>query len=249
MKIYNLPSFTTVLEFLTMHALNTGRLLRARPPFLPSSLPPLTLKTQNLPQGGTPDILSAARQVLIDWNHHKIPFYSDPPTLHASHVPSTLHLKNGTEQVAPGAEMTGYAQIVDELGTPFVLDGLFGDDADADADAEMMDVEDEVDGGMQIDDEPYVRHTSSFFFFQNKTERSALLCPCALCRSNPRKRAHSPPANASAPAPNKRPRRLSQRTVPLPSASSAIHSRRARRKQHKLKLMRERTGGVTNMEV
>ena len=33
MKIYNLPSFTTVLEFLTMHALNTGRLLRARPLF------------------------------------------------------------------------------------------------------------------------------------------------------------------------------------------------------------------------
>jgi nuclear GTP-binding protein len=30
MKIYNLPVFATALEFLTMLALNTGRLLRAR---------------------------------------------------------------------------------------------------------------------------------------------------------------------------------------------------------------------------
>ena len=34
MKIYNLPTFNTALEFLTMLALSTGRLLRARPPFL-----------------------------------------------------------------------------------------------------------------------------------------------------------------------------------------------------------------------
>ena len=147
MKIYNLPSFTTVLEFLTMLALNTGRLLRVR--FLSSLLSLLPTNNQQLTQGGTPDILSAARQVLIDWNHHKIPFYSDPPTLHASHVPSTIHLNDGTEQVVPGAEMTGCAQIVSELGTPFVLEGLFGD-ADADA---MMDVEDEVSGDMQIDDD------------------------------------------------------------------------------------------------
>ena len=162
MKIYNLPSFTTVLEFLTMLALNTGRLLRVR--FLSSLLSLLPTNNQQLTQGGTPDILSAARQVLIDWNHHKIPFYSDPPTLHASHVPSTIHLNDGTEQVAPGAEMTGCAQIVSELGTPFVLEGLFGD---ADADAGMMDVEPSEDavatmdvedevrdgGGMQIDNE------------------------------------------------------------------------------------------------
>ena len=45
--------------------------------------------------------------------------------------------------------MTGCAQIVSELGTPFVLEGLFGD-ADADA---MMGVEDEVSGDMQIDDD------------------------------------------------------------------------------------------------
>ena len=60
--------------------------------------------------------------------------------------------------------MTGCAQIVSELGTPFVLEGLFGD-ADADAGmmdvepsedvAATMDVEDEVrdGGGMQIDNE------------------------------------------------------------------------------------------------
>ena len=50
--------------------------------------------------------------------------------------------------------MTGYAQIVDELGTPFVLEGLFGG---ADAEPSAMDVEDDDDdnegGIMQIDDE------------------------------------------------------------------------------------------------
>ncbi len=42
-------------------------------------------------QGGTADILSTARQVLIDWNHHKIPFFTKLPTprrtrpIHAAH--------------------------------------------------------------------------------------------------------------------------------------------------------------------
>ncbi|KAF7976886.1 hypothetical protein HWV62_5429 [Athelia sp. TMB] len=53
-KIYNLPQFTSTLEFLTMFSLSSGRLLK----------------------GGTPDILSAARQVLTDWNHQKIPYFS-----------------------------------------------------------------------------------------------------------------------------------------------------------------------------
>ena len=73
--------------------------------FLSSLFSLLPTNNQQLTQGGTPDILSAARQVLIDWNHHKIPFYSDPPVLHASHVPSTIHLNDGTEQVAPGATL------------------------------------------------------------------------------------------------------------------------------------------------
>ncbi len=75
-------------------------------------------------------------------------------------------------QVAPGAEMTGQAQIVSALGAPFVLEGLFGEadaeamdaepDAELAADAMGMDVENDaeratttaaVDGGMIVDDD------------------------------------------------------------------------------------------------
>ena len=66
-------------------------------------------------------MLSAARHVLIDWNHQKMPFFSERPTLHAAHIPSTIAGSGG--RVAPGAETTGQTQIVNALGTPFVLEG------------------------------------------------------------------------------------------------------------------------------
>jgi hypothetical protein len=72
-----------------------------------------------------------------------------------------------------------------------------------------MDVE---DGGMQIDDDEEHYNASP---------------------SNPRKRAHSPTddadANPDASRTPKRLRRLAVRTASLPSASTAIHSRRAER--------------------
>ena len=158
--------------------------------------------------------------------------------------------------------MTGCAQIVSELGTPFVLEGLFGD-ADADAgmmDVELsedaaatMDVEDEVrdgggGGGMQIDSEG-----SSPYGFIHSIPLSSwklFLIDERDCRSNPRKRAHSPTNDEDVDPSPKRARRLALRTVPLPSAiTSAIHSRRTRRK---LKLIRERkrdNSTNTTMEV
>ena len=45
MKIYNLPTFNTTLEFLTMLALSTGRLLKARLPFLTL---PITTNTKKI---------------------------------------------------------------------------------------------------------------------------------------------------------------------------------------------------------
>ncbi|KAI0315678.1 P-loop containing nucleoside triphosphate hydrolase protein [Amylostereum chailletii] len=137
MKIYNLPDFTSALEFLTMLALNTGRLLK----------------------GGTPDILAASRVVLADWNHQKIPFFTVPPTIHPSLVPSTL--PGASDQVAPGAEATGQAQILTELGKPFTLEGLFGDaDAAMDQDGFVPDTEDSMqiegdveEGTMTIDED------------------------------------------------------------------------------------------------
>jgi len=149
--------------------------------------------------------------VLVDWNHHKIPFFSAPPALHASHVPSTVR-GSGPSFVAPGAETTGNAQILSALGAPFVLEGLFGE-----ADAEAMDAAEDagmdvVEGGdMQIDDEEEIPS---------------------------RKRAHSPPAgledgdgdrdDAAFRAP-KRLRRLAVRSASLPTAAIAVRSRRAER--------------------
>ncbi|KAF9232232.1 P-loop containing nucleoside triphosphate hydrolase protein [Melanogaster broomeanus] len=116
-KIYNLLEFSNTLEFLTMLALSSGRLLK----------------------GGTPDVLSAARQVLMDWNHQKIPYFSVPPSIHPSSIPSTVPNTGGS--VAPGAETVGQAQILTEFSKPFELAGLFGAaDAGAFGDASVQEV-------------------------------------------------------------------------------------------------------------
>ncbi|KAH9946725.1 hypothetical protein B0H21DRAFT_742131 [Amylocystis lapponica] len=136
-KIYNLPQIGSTLEFLTMLALTTGRLLK----------------------GGTPDILAAARHVLMDWNHQKIPYFSVPPTIHPSSVPSTVP-GTGAQIVAPGAENVGQAQILNEFSKPFTLEGLFGV-ADAGAfggnsgpDAMVLEPEDDGVNGMDEDVTP-----------------------------------------------------------------------------------------------
>ncbi|KII90402.1 hypothetical protein PLICRDRAFT_38926 [Plicaturopsis crispa FD-325 SS-3] len=98
-KIYSLPEFSSTLEFLTMLALTSGRLLK----------------------GGTPDIIAASRHVLMDWNHQKIPYFSVPPAIHPSSIPTTIDAV-----IAPGAENVGQAQILTELSKPFELSGLFG---------------------------------------------------------------------------------------------------------------------------
>ncbi|KAF8876800.1 hypothetical protein CPB84DRAFT_382967 [Gymnopilus junonius] len=106
-KIYNLPESSSTLEFLTMLALTNGRLLK----------------------GGTPDLNSAARQVLTDWNQQKIPYFSLPPSVHPSLIPSTVASTRSGEEapvVAPGAENVGQAQILSQFSKPFELEGLFG---------------------------------------------------------------------------------------------------------------------------
>jgi len=123
-----------------MLVLSTGRLLKASLVSLPSSLP--SFKTYKTLSSGPSDILSATCQVLIDWNHQKIPFFSEPPALHAAHEPFTVPGSDG--QVARDAEMTGHAQIVSAFGASFVLGGLFGE-----ADAVAMDAK--QDSGLAVD--------------------------------------------------------------------------------------------------
>ncbi|KIJ67353.1 hypothetical protein HYDPIDRAFT_173921 [Hydnomerulius pinastri MD-312] len=125
-KIYNLPEFSNTLEFLTMFALSNGRLLK----------------------GGTPDILSGARQILMDWNHQKIPYFSVPPIIHPSSIPSTVPVAGGGGVIAPGAESVGQAQILTQFSKPFELAGLFGAaDAGAFGDAPVQEVAMEDDSG------------------------------------------------------------------------------------------------------
>jgi nuclear GTP-binding protein len=97
--IYNLPPFTSTLDFLTMLALSSGRLLK----------------------GGTPDILTSAQHVLTDWNHQKIPYDSTPPAIHHSSVPSTAP---GAEKVGQSAIVDAFS--MSELDGLDRLDGLFG---------------------------------------------------------------------------------------------------------------------------
>ncbi|KAH8113135.1 P-loop containing nucleoside triphosphate hydrolase protein [Phellopilus nigrolimitatus] len=130
-EIYKLPHFNSILEFLTMLALSSGRLHK----------------------GGTPDVLAAARQVIQDWNAQKIPYFSVPPTVHPSSMPATVSaaasakygLGQGGPSIAPGAEDVGSAAIVTEMAPVFDLGGLFSQ-ADAGAfekgdDFEMQDGE------------------------------------------------------------------------------------------------------------
>ncbi|KAJ7647392.1 P-loop containing nucleoside triphosphate hydrolase protein [Roridomyces roridus] len=138
-KLYNLPEFNSTIEFLTMAALSSGRLLK----------------------GGTPDLTATARHILTDWNHQKIPYYSEPPAVHPSSIPSTV----GSGAIAPGAEQVGQAQILSEFSAPFSLPGLFNDaddgafgdvtmdgDEDGDVFVDAMD-EDEL-AAMQTDEPP-----------------------------------------------------------------------------------------------
>ncbi|TDL23440.1 hypothetical protein BD410DRAFT_787277 [Rickenella mellea] len=136
-NIYKLPHVGSILEFLTMLALSTGRLHK----------------------GGTPDILSAAKQVIQDWNSQKIPFFSVPPNVHPSSVPTTVSAESSAKyglgtNIAPGAEDVGQAQIVTQLGPAFDLGGLFNQ-ADAGAfgtiDAEMMDGEQPADEPVEME--------------------------------------------------------------------------------------------------
>ncbi|KAH9850486.1 P-loop containing nucleoside triphosphate hydrolase protein [Lenzites betulinus] len=198
-KLYNVEEFSSPLEFLAMIALTTGRLLK----------------------GGTPDVLAAARQILSDWNHQKIPYFSAPPTVHPSLVPSTV--PGGSNQIAPGAEAVGQAQIVTEFAQPFTLDGLFGA-ADAGAfgaDAEMADEPADEDAPEEMDEDGKQMESDDLAsHIPRKRSRSASPTPSVVSTAT---RATVNP-NARPPAP-KRLRR--SHDVPAYDAPVEEHARRA----------------------
>lgn len=104
--------------------------------------------------------------MLVDWNHQKIPYFSVPPTIHPSSIPSVV-AGTGATVIAPGAETIGQAQILTELSKPFELAGLFGAaDAGAfggrDTDADMVDDDGFVpDPEELMDEDGYVYHVGT----------------------------------------------------------------------------------------
>ncbi|KIJ40334.1 hypothetical protein M422DRAFT_49248 [Sphaerobolus stellatus SS14] len=122
-RIYNLPAWSgaNIIDFLTMIALSTGRLLK----------------------GGTPDLTSTARQILVDWNTNKIPYFSVPPLIHPSSVPNLD---------VPGAENVGEAMIVGAFGEAFDVAGG-GDEDMGGEEGEGMD-----EDGVPMDSDDPLRH-------------------------------------------------------------------------------------------
>lgn len=55
--IYGIPSWTDANDFLEQHAKKNGKLLK----------------------GGEPDVKTAAKMLIYDWQKGKIPYYMEPP--------------------------------------------------------------------------------------------------------------------------------------------------------------------------
>ena len=99
-KLYNIPPYADVREFLIRIALTKGR----------------------LGKGGIPDLTGSAVSVLRDWNSGKIPFYTSPPAIHPSSAP-TATINDGEEDM--GEARVGDAKILNNLSEAFTLEGLF----------------------------------------------------------------------------------------------------------------------------
>ncbi|AGV14692.1 nuclear GTP-binding protein, variant [Cryptococcus neoformans var. grubii H99] len=116
-KLYNIPAYDDVRDFLIKMALIRGR----------------------LGKGGVPDLEASAVQVLRDWNSGKISYYTTPPKFHPSSAPApvpvitpVLASNEAAGDVEMGGDKVGDAKILTSLSEAFTIEGLFdnlGDDA------------------------------------------------------------------------------------------------------------------------
>ena len=119
------------------------------PPQSPS--PFLNSKNHFFPYRVAPPTSSLRRAISSSTGTTK-KYRSSPsrPYCNATHIPSTIPGSGG--QLAPGAETMGQTQILKALGTPFVLERLFGN-----ADAEAMEAKSDSEQaagamGMDVED-------------------------------------------------------------------------------------------------
>ncbi|WVO13253.1 hypothetical protein L204_100866 [Cryptococcus depauperatus] len=106
-KIYNIPPYDDVRDFLIKVALTRGR----------------------LGKGGIPDLESSAVQVLRDWNSGKLHYHTNPPKFHPSSASASVQTTSGLpkESVEMNAEKIGDAKILSTLSEAFTIEGLFDD--------------------------------------------------------------------------------------------------------------------------
>jgi hypothetical protein len=163
------------LNFLSMLAPGTGRLKVRLSPYLLQN----SKKKHFFPVGWHPrhPLCGASCPYRLELPQNAVRLRDEPPALHATHTPLTT--PGSGEQVTPGAETTGQAEIVNTLGAPFILEGPFGEEAiDAEPDSELaadamgMDIEDNAegaaataDGGMIVDDDDAVNNTVTLCVF------------------------------------------------------------------------------------
>lgn len=110
-KLYNVPPFDDVRDFLIKIALTRGR----------------------LGKGGIPDLIGSAVSVLRDWNSGKIPYFTKPPAVHASSMPQAQPQREGADVSMDEGEAVGSAKVLTQLSEAFTIEGLFdniGDDAE-----------------------------------------------------------------------------------------------------------------------
>lgn len=90
--------------------------------------------------------------MLVDWNHRKTPFFSEPPVLYATHAPS-----GPAKTIATCTSRRRVPQIVRALCTPFALFGEVDTEAEDIARRRHVfgdgNVEGEAHGDMQIKDD------------------------------------------------------------------------------------------------
>ncbi|PFH53640.1 hypothetical protein AMATHDRAFT_1276 [Amanita thiersii Skay4041] len=117
-QLYSLPEFTSTLEFLTMLALNSGRLLKVNPT--------RSHFTLLIPGKGGYSRCQCSSKACSDGLESP----ENPVLLRATNCPpfsGAIFKSTGTTtHVAPGAENVGQAQILSEFSKPFTLEGLFG---------------------------------------------------------------------------------------------------------------------------
>jgi nuclear GTP-binding protein len=126
-KLYSVPQFKNVTEFLVAVALTRGRLGKVSCLLEKTNLPPLHhADGRDWTQGGVPDLPAAATMILRDWNAGKIPYHTSPPVRHPSTQTSAVRpaTSDGEGMEVDGAVNDGDA-ILSGLGAAFDLEGLF----------------------------------------------------------------------------------------------------------------------------